>query len=526
MVRGRRLMTAMVSSKRLGRRRAAPAGETVLNRARFGPRSAHLRRVTPPSRPPEDSTALAGSWRPHPFVHFKETIMPTIKQALHTPRLGGASRLTAVALAVLAGLTACGGGGDLSPAPSQPAQPLACLDLPAITWHASATAAADWNDVLVDRLNRIWLAGWAEGEVGRERLDPSGNSRAVVRQLDTDGRMLWDSRAEFDSPGTDVAEALALGADGRMHVAGRTTGTLDGRANAGQFDAFIAWAGAATPATPWQRLQTGTERPEHPRRLAVAANGDLHLAGWDDDFVPTNHVAAWQDPIAFQFRRQGDGFVQTWRHQGSSEVPDIADGLALDAAGNTYLGGSVQSGAQRGMFLRKLDASGRPLWTARYTSQAVDHIAAVQPMPDGSLLVAGSVFGSFRGNAAFGAQDVFVARMASDDGRVLASWQYGSAASEWLTDMKIDAQGRILLLGETAGSMVPGQANAGEADLFMVQLAADGRVLAQTQWGTAADEQARRLAADSCGRVVATGASRRDGAAGPKRAGVMWFWRP
>jgi hypothetical protein len=451
--------------------------------------------------------------------------MPSITHPNRSLRSHALSLLTAAALAALA---ACGGGGDAGSSP--PAQPLACLELPLISWHASATAAADWNDVLVDRRNRIWLAGWAEGEVGRERLDPSGNSRAVVRQLDTDGRILWDSRHEFDSPGTDVAEALALGADGRVHVAGRTTGTLDGRANAGQFDAFVAWADAASlvtsPGTTWQRLQTGTERPEHPRRLLVAANGDLHLAGWDDEFVPTNYVAAWQDPIAIQFRRQGDGFVQAWRHQGASEVPDVADGLAVDAAGHTYLGGSVHSGAQRGMFLRKLDAGGRALWTARYSSLPVDHIVAVQLLPDGTLLVAGSVYGSFRGNVASGEQDVFIARVAADDGRVLASWQYGSAASEWLTDMKLDAQGRVLLLGETDGSMVPGQANAGAADLFMLQLDADGRVLARTQWGTANDEQARRLAADSCGRVVATGASSREGAAGVQRAGVLWFWKP
>lgn len=449
--------------------------------------------------------------------------MPTIRYSYRSLRVHTRSLLGSAVLSMLA---ACGGGGDAGPAPLPPAQPLACLDLPAITWHASATAAADWNDVLVDRRNRVWLAGWAEGEVGRDRLDPSGNSRAVVRQLDTDGRVVWDSRAEFDSPGTDVAEALALGADGRLHVAGRTTGTLDGRANAGQFDAFIAWADSSAPTPIWQRLQTGTERPEHPRRLAVTASGDLHLAGWDDEFVPTNFVAAWQDPIAFRFTRQGDGLVQAWRHQGGSEAPDLAEGLAVDGEGNTYLGGSVQSGAQRGMFLRKLDAAGRPLWTARYTSQPVDHIAAVQMLSDGSLLVAGSVFGSFRGNAALGEQDAFVARVAADDGRVLASWQYGSAASEWLTDMKVDARGQILLLGETAGSVVPGQANAGAADLFMLKLDADGRVLAQTQWGTPADELARRLASDSCGRVVATGASSREGAGGPKRAGVLWFWRP
>ena len=439
------------------------------------------------------------------------------------PNCGRSPRTPSLlATAALLTLTACGGGGDDASSP----QPLACLDLPPITWHASATAAADWNDVLVDRRNRIWLAGWAEGAVGRERLDPSGNSRAVVRQLEVDGRVLWDSRAEFDTPGTDVAEALALGADGRVHVAGRTTGSMDGRANAGQFDAFVAWADGAAPAAPWPRLQTGTERPEHPRRLAVAANGDLHLAGWDDEHVPSNFVAAWQDPIAFRFRRQGEGLVQAWRHQGGSEVPDIADGLAVDPAGHTYLGGSVQSGAQRGMFLRKLDAEGRTLWTARYTSLPVDHIAAAQWLPDGDLLVAGTVYGSFRGHASFGEQDVFVARVAADDGRVLARWQFGGPGSEWLTDMKIDAQGHILLLGETDGSVVPGQANAGAADLFMLRLDAGGQLLARTQWGTAADEQARRLAADSCGRVVATGASMREGAAGPRRAGVLWFWRP
>lgn len=441
-------------------------------------------------------------------------------------------RLPAAVLALLALLAACGGGGGDGGGTSTPpgGQPLACLNLPPITWHASATAAADWNDVLVDRRHRIWLAGWAEGETGRERTDPSGNSRAVVRLLDSDGRTLWDSRHSFDTPGTDVAEALALGADGRVFVAGRSTGSMDGRANAGQFDAFVAWADAQAvaeqPSTPWARLQTGTERPERPRRLQVAASGDLHLAGWDDEFVPSNYVAAWQDPIALQLRRQGDGYTQAWRWQGGSEVPDIADGLAVDAAGHSYLGGSVHSGAQRGMFLRKLDAEGRPLWTARYTSLPVDHIAAVRLLGDGTLLVAGSVYGSFRGNPGHGEQDVFVARVAADDGRVLASWQYGGAGSDWLTDMGVDAQGRVLLLGETDGSIVPGQANAGAADLFMLQLDAEGRVLARTQWGTAADEQARRLATDACGRVVATGASLHEGAAGPKRAGVLWFWRP
>jgi hypothetical protein len=432
-------------------------------------------------------------------------------------------RPLAQAAALLAAtlLAACGGGSD-----DESGQPLACLDLPAVSWHRSATASADWNDIAIDSRNRLWLAGWAEGSVGRERLDPAGNSRAVVRQLATDGRILWDSRHDLDTPGTDSAEAITLAPDGGVVIAGRTTGSLDGRPNAGQFDAFVAWGDTAAPGNFWPRLQTGTERPEHPRRVQLGAAGDVHVAGWDDDHVPTNYVVAWQDPIAFKFSRSGGTPALAWRHQGGSLAPDTADGLAVDATGHSYLGGGAQSGDRRGMFLRKIAPDGTVLWTARYTSVGFDNIAAVQVQADGTLLIAGSVIGPFRGGTWAGEQDVFVARVAADDGRVLASWQYGSSEADWLTDMKLDAQGRIVLLGETLGSFVPGQANAGGNDLFMLRLAADGTVLSRAQWGTADDEMARRLAIDSCGRVAATGASNEGTGAQTRRAGVIWFWKP
>jgi len=435
------------------------------------------------------------------------------------PRRPRRWRLGALALASTL-LLACGGGGEAD----DPFAPAACVSLPAeITWERSDSASSDWSDVLIDARNRIWLAGYADGVIGETNIAPSGDSRAVLRALSPRGQLLWDSARQFDTPGTDVAEALALSPQGTVFAVGRTTGSLDGRANAGQFDTFVAWHDAPLEATPWQRLQTGNERPQHPRRIQLAANGELHVSGFDDEYVPTNHVVAWSDPFALKLRRSGAGGMSVaWQHPFGSVEPDWAEGLATDAAGATYVSGVVGAGAQRGMFVRKLDAEGRALWTARYSAQPVDFIAALQRLPDGSLLMAGSVFGSFRDGPAAGEQDVFVARISPDDGRVLASWQFGSAGAEWLADMKVDAAGRIHLLGETTGSMVPGQAPAGQSDLFMLRLAADGSVLARRQWGTADDEAARRLALDSCGRVVAVGSSTR----GTRRAGLLWFWAP
>ncbi|MCE4557083.1 hypothetical protein LXT13_22035 [Pelomonas sp. P8] len=439
-----------------------------------------------------------------------------------------AARRLACMAAACGLLAACGGGGGAGTAPQPPGGvpdvPLACIDLPDdVTWFRSSSASAEWNDVLVDSRNRIWLAGYVDGIVGQATLDPSGNARAVVRQLAPDGQLLWDSGPLLDTAGTDSAEALALSSSGAVYVVGRTTGAFAGGTNAGQFDTFVAWADDGR--TQWRTVLAGNERPQHPRRAALATDGSLRIAGFDDDYIPSNYVAAWSDPFAMSLRRL-DGPSPTlttqWSHQFNTPEGDQVEGLAVGSDGASYVSGIVGSGAQRGAFVRKLDGNGTVLWTVRYTSQPTDEVRAIKPLADGTMLIAGSVYGSFRGAAGFGGQDVFVARIDAGDGHVIASWQYGSPGADWLADMTVDSQGRILLFGETEGSVVPGQPAAGLTDLFMLRLSADGTVLGRRQWGTADDERAQRVAADSCGRVVAVGSSTHAGV----RAGLLWQWKP
>ncbi len=427
-----------------------------------------------------------------------------------------------ILLAALA--SACGGGGT-APEPPPPPEPLQCLAIADEITFFRGPASNEWNDVLVDSQQRVWLAGYADGQLG-QNIEPSGNSRAVLRQLARDGSLQWESGAEFDTPGTDVAEALALDAQGRALAAGRTTGSFPGHVNAGQFDTFVAWNGGAG----WRVHQNGTERPQRPRQLSVAPDGDILVAGYDDVYIPTNFVEAWADPFVQRLAwldtgQPGERLQARWTHQFVSSADDQADAQALDpvARGSaSYVAGAVNTGAERGMFLRKLGADGGVLWNVRPAANLFGHIAAVIAQADGTLLVGGSVFGSVHGALPIGAQDVFVARIDAADGRVLQAWQFGTVDSERLADMKLDADGNILLLGETLGAVVPGQPKAGEVDLFMMKLSPTGQLLAARQWGTADDEGARRLAVDACGRVLAVGYS----AANGRRAGVMWFWRP
>lgn len=380
-----------------------------------------------------------------------------------------------------------------------------------------------WQDVLIDASNKVWLAGYDSAQLGPS-IEPSGNARAVLARLGTGGTLEWDSGDLFETGGLDVMEALTTDGNGTVYAVGRTAGSFAGHANAGKTDLFVAWSDVRTAHRSWAIGQYGNERPQRPRRASFLAGNGLVVAGYDDEYVPTNYVEAWADPFAVALTTtvRGDGvgvLGASWQHQFNTQPHDFVDGLGLTPDGRASL---VTGQLGNGMFVRKLDAQGKALWTARYGTLAVDNIATVLPLADGTAWIAGSISGSFRGAPSAGGQDVFVARIDLTDGHVMSSWQLGSSGADWLTDMRQDKTGNLILFGETTGSFVTGAPNAGGTDLFMLKVSPTGTRLAARQWGGTGDEAATRVALDSCGNAVAVGSTMRDGA----RRAMHWYWKP
>ncbi len=430
----------------------------------------------------------------------------------------------------------CGGGGsgDDSGQPGPPPlDPAACLALPdEVSWFRGS-ASNDWNDVLIDDRGHVWLAGYAGAQIDGNTDGPAGNSRAVLRRLAPDGRLLYEAGAAFDTPGTDSAEALALGADGSLVVAGRSTASLAGGANRGGFDGFVAWTqhtdATSDGAAVWRFFQSGNERPQHPRRVRVAADGAIVVAGQDDLYITDGYLAAYEDPFVLRLTRHdagspNDRLQPAWLHQFQTVSAELGHGLALGPGGVSYVAGQGLTGAARGMFVRKLDAQGQAVWTRAYSTVASDSIESITVAADGQLLVAASIAGPGLppGGPAIGLSRVLIARLAAHDGRVLASWEFASGDYDRVADLQLDPAGNLIVFGDTTGGFVPGQPSAGGSDLFLLKVSPRGQLLARRQWGTADDESARRVAVDRCGRVLAVAASTGRG----QRAGLQWFWRP
>ncbi len=84
--------------------------------------------------------------------------------------------------------------------------------------------------IAMDRSGRVWVAGSTQGF-------SASRSDAFVRLYDANGGELW--RHQFGSADFDWIQAMALGQEGTLGVAGVTWGSLAGEPHAGMKDAFV-----------------------------------------------------------------------------------------------------------------------------------------------------------------------------------------------------------------------------------------------------------------------------------------------
>jgi hypothetical protein len=317
-----------------------------------------------------------------------------------------------------------------------------------------------------------------------------GDSRGFVRKLSPSGDVQWE--APLDTPATDIVEALVEGPTGGIFAAGRTTGAFADGVQGGQFDAFTAVLTNSGVVSAVR--QFGDERPQHPRRLALAGER-LLLVGFDDTFVPSNYVEDWENWFAAELSVRD--LRDRWRKVARTVQGDLASAVIVDGQGASYVAGSNTGGSQPGIWLRKLDAFGNEIWGSRLSSSGIDTSAALAFAKDGSLLLAGTHFG--------GSQPVLIS---VDPGSGAPRWTtFGPRELDGtaVTDMAVDAKGNIFVTGSTAHAIAPRYTNRGVYDPYVVRFDAQANLTGTWQGGSEADEETTAVAVDSCGRVLVAG---------------------
>lgn len=187
-----------------------------------------------------------------------------------------------------------------------------------------------------------------------------------------------------------------------------------------------------------------------------------------------------------------------------------AQAIATAADGSSYvvgttsgdLDGSRLAGTQD-LFLTKLDSEGAVVWQRELGAAGSASGAAIAIGPDGQIVVAGTVTGSFDGAEADG--DMLVARFDAS-GAELSSTLIRTPGSDTATAIAVGRDGAIYVGGRTA---------SGGGDAFIARLDAEGQLRERRRIDSGGSDTLNALAIRSGGELLAL--TREGGAATLRR---------
>jgi outer membrane protein assembly factor BamB len=193
--------------------------------------------------------------------------------------------------------------------------------------------------------------------------------------------------------------------------------------------------------------------------------------------------------------------------------------VATDPSGHAFITGiflnSMDFDDQRlfnpgdmNIFLARLDAEGRTLWSRSFGDLSEQGISLVAVAPNGDVLLAGAFHGTVDfGRGALGSEglgDVFLARF-TPDGQLLWSKRFGDARPQRPTGLAVSRVGHIALIGDSEGSLDFGGGALGSPDSpgsFVALFDAQGQHLWSRRPSDALDSWGGSATFDSEGHLL------------------------
>jgi hypothetical protein len=316
-----------------------------------------------------------------------------------------------------------------------------------------------------------------------------------VTKFSPTGQLLWSTF--IGGPNYDRAYAIEVDSQGYVYVAGRagagfpvTAGAFQTSFQGGQEasfygpqDGFIAKLTPDGSQLVWASY-FGTSDPQIIRDIAIDRAGNVYLGSGYKSGTWTAGVSA-----AFQ-----QGFQKTPQGGKDTVVAKVAaDGSRLLWA--TYLGGSLDDGATPSL---RVDAAGNVYVATSTTSSNMPTSATAYDRTYN------------------GGQDFYIAKLSADGASLLYGTYLGGSGkeSEETHNIEIDAQGNAYVTAGTTSANFPTTPGAfdrtlsGTDDIFAAKLSADGsQLLGSTYIGGSAGDFSQGIGVDGQGNVYISAGS-------------------
>jgi len=363
--------------------------------------------------------------------------------------------------------------------------------------------------VAVDASGNSYVAGYTTG--GMYRNTQTGIDDCFIAKYDATGTLTWLKQLGVASK-TSFATGVAVDASGNSYVAGFTNGGLDGNPQIGNQDYFIAKYDA-TGTLIWLKQLGVASKTSFAKGVAVDASGNSYVAGFTTGGLDGNTQTGIDDFFIARYDATG---TLTWLKQlGVASQTSYAQGVAVDASGNSYVAGYTAGGldgnrqiGNQDYFIAKYDATGTLTWLKQLgVASQTSYAQGVAVDASGNSYVAGYTAGGLDGNPQIGNQDYFIAKY---DATGTLTWlkQLGVASqTSYAQGVAVDASRNSYVAGYTAGGL-DGNTQTGIDDYFIAKYDATGTITWLKQLGVASKTSyAQGVAVDASGNSYVAGST-------------------
>jgi hypothetical protein len=308
------------------------------------------------------------------------------------------------------------------------------------------TDARDWaNEVAVDGDGNFYVVGYTEGALGSSAADDSG--AAFIVSYSPDGDSQWTR--VISTPERDEAYGVAVVASGSVVVCGQLE---SGRESPQR--GFVTSYDLSGEQLWIRELGGGEGGGSVAKDIAAHPSADvLSVVGSTDESLGDKGLGL-ADAFVAQYASDGE---LSWIRQFGTAEGDDAEGVVIDADGNTTivgesyagLGGPPMGGAD--VYLAQYSDAGELTWMQSLATAQQDVAHGVSQDFDGNLYVAGVTEGGLDGDN-LGGYDMFVSKLTSG-GVQLWSRQLGSARADYGNGVAADRDGNVFVVGSTLGDL-------------------------------------------------------------------------
>ena len=216
---------------------------------------------------------------------------------------------------------------------------------PRFSTYLGGSADDSARAVATDATGNVYLTGATASEdfPTARALQPSllGNQDAFVSKINPDGSALVYS-TYLGGRGSDSGEGISVDAQGNAYLTGKTTSGDYPTAYAMEpspAGAFVSKLNADGSALVYSTYLGGNDFSDWGRSIAVDGSGNAHVAGFRR--ILTGQAIYQSRLFATALNREGRSLWFYFSPQSDSD--DIADAVATDSIGNTYVAGHSTS---------------------------------------------------------------------------------------------------------------------------------------------------------------------------------------